>query len=62
MLWRAITSLPVVAVLSLIFIRTRRLLPLIVAQWTADTLAVLVITGVATMSLVPIRLPILAFT
>jgi membrane protease YdiL (CAAX protease family) len=42
MLWRAITSLPVVAVVSLIFIRTRRLLPLIVAHWTADALAVLV--------------------
>src|SRR5258705_3723944 len=42
MLWRAITSLPVVAVLSLIFIRTRRLPPLIVAHWTADALAVLV--------------------
>jgi len=33
--------LPVVAVLSLIFIRTRRLPPLIVAHWTADALAVL---------------------
>src|SRR5882672_9358136 len=42
MLWRAITSLPVVAVLSLIFIRTRRLPPLIVAHWTADALSVLV--------------------
>jgi hypothetical protein len=42
MLWRAMTSLPVVAVLSLIFIRTRRLPPLIVAHWTADALAVLV--------------------
>jgi membrane protease YdiL (CAAX protease family) len=42
MLWRAITSLPVVALLSLIFIRTRRLPPLIVAHWTADALAVLV--------------------
>lgn len=41
-LWRAITSLPVVAVLSLVFIRTRRLLPLILAHWTADALAVLV--------------------
>jgi membrane protease YdiL (CAAX protease family) len=40
--WRAITSLPVVAVMSLIFIRTRRLPPLIVAHWTADALAVLV--------------------
>jgi membrane protease YdiL (CAAX protease family) len=40
-LWRAITSLPVVAVLSLIFIRTRRLMPLIVAHWTANALAVL---------------------
>jgi membrane protease YdiL (CAAX protease family) len=42
MLWRATTSLPVVAVLSLIFIRTRRLPPLIVAHWTADAVAVLV--------------------
>ena len=41
-LWRAITSLPVVVVPSLIFIRTRRLLPLIVAHWTADALAVLI--------------------
>jgi membrane protease YdiL (CAAX protease family) len=41
-LWRAITSLPVVAVVSLIFIPTRRLPPLIVAHWTADALAVLV--------------------
>jgi membrane protease YdiL (CAAX protease family) len=41
-LWRAITSLPVVAVLSLIFIRTRRLPSLIVAHWAADALAVLV--------------------
>jgi membrane protease YdiL (CAAX protease family) len=41
-LWRAITSLPVVAILSLIFIGTRRLPPLIVAHWTADALAVLV--------------------
>jgi uncharacterized protein len=42
LLWRAATAFPVVAVLSLIFIRTRRLLPLIVAHWTADALAVLV--------------------
>jgi membrane protease YdiL (CAAX protease family) len=42
MLWRAMTSLPVVAILSLIFIRTRRLPPLIMAHWTADALAVLV--------------------
>jgi hypothetical protein len=41
-LWRAITSSPVVAVLSLIFIRTLRLPPLIVAHWTADALAVLI--------------------
>lgn len=42
MLWRAITSLPVVLVVSAIFVRTRRLRPLIVAHWTADALAVLI--------------------
>jgi membrane protease YdiL (CAAX protease family) len=42
MLWRAITSLPVVVVVCLIFIRTRRLIPLIVAHWIADALAVLI--------------------
>ena len=41
-LWRALTSLPVMVVMSLIFIRTRRLMPLIVAHWTADALAVLI--------------------
>jgi hypothetical protein len=33
--------LPVVLVVSAIFVRTRRLRPLIVAHWTADALAVL---------------------
>jgi membrane protease YdiL (CAAX protease family) len=42
-LWRAITSFPVVLILSLIFIRTRRLLPLIVAHWVADAVAVLIV-------------------
>ncbi len=41
-LWRAISSFPVVLVVSLIFIRTRRLLPLIVAHWVANAAAVLI--------------------
>jgi membrane protease YdiL (CAAX protease family) len=43
MLWRSITSLPAVLIVSLIFIRTRRLLPLMVAHWAADAASVLIL-------------------
>ncbi len=43
-LWREINFFPVVLIVSIIFIRTRRLLPLIVAQWLGDAVAVLVTT------------------
>jgi membrane protease YdiL (CAAX protease family) len=41
-LWRAVTALPIALVCSLIYLRTRRVLPLIVAHWAADTTAVFV--------------------
>jgi len=43
MLWRSITSLPAVLIVSLIFIRTRRLPPLIVAHGVADAVSVLIL-------------------
>ena len=43
MLWRSITPLPALLIVSLIFIRTRRLLPLIVAHWVADAASVLIL-------------------
>ena len=43
MLWRSITSLPSVLIVSLIFIRTRRLPPLIVAHGVADAVSVLIL-------------------
>jgi membrane protease YdiL (CAAX protease family) len=44
-LWRSITPLPALLVVSLIFIRTRRLLPLIVAHWVADAVSVLILVA-----------------
>ncbi len=43
MLWRSITPLPALLVVSLIFIRTRRLVPLMVAHWVANAVSVLVL-------------------
>jgi len=43
MLWRSITPLPALLIVSLIFIRTRRLLPLIVGHWVADAVSVLIL-------------------
>jgi membrane protease YdiL (CAAX protease family) len=43
MLWRSITSLPAVLIVASIFIRKRRLLPLIVAHWAADAASVLIL-------------------
>jgi membrane protease YdiL (CAAX protease family) len=43
MLWRSITPLPAMLIVSLIFIRTRRLLPLMVAHWVADAASVLIL-------------------
>jgi membrane protease YdiL (CAAX protease family) len=43
MLWRSITPLPALLVVSLIFIRTRRLVPLMVAHWVANAVSVLIL-------------------
>jgi membrane protease YdiL (CAAX protease family) len=43
MLWRSITPLPAMLIVVVIFIRTRRLLPLIVAHWVADAASVLIL-------------------
>jgi uncharacterized protein len=43
MLWRSVTSLPAVLIVSLIFIRKRRLPPLMVAHWVADAVSVLIL-------------------
>jgi membrane protease YdiL (CAAX protease family) len=43
LLWRSITPFPAILMVSLIFIRTRRLLPLMVAHWVANAASVLVL-------------------